>query len=409
MKPLARLLAALALLLGLAAQARAGIASAPGRDLEVELVTYGPGRVYWERFGHDAIILRDTRSGEAVSFNYGVFDFDTRDFFLKFIRGHLLYSMDAEYAGPEIASYIAAGRAVRIERLALSAAQASTLRDFLLWNDEPQHRDYRYDYFTDNCTTRVRDALNLALGAQLFTQMQAPATDRSFRSQALRMLAHDKPLMLLVDLGLGPYADRPLTLWQDAFLPVTLSDLVRRVRIADGAGGARPLVAASKRVYAGDVRAPPPVPPHLLLPLLALGLAWAAAIACGVRAHAGRATRFAAAGAVALYALLAGLAGLIMLALWTLTTHRAAWANQNLLQFDPALLLLAWPLARSFGARRALGRWTRALTLLLAALSLSGLAGHLGGLLGQQNLHWIAFALPINLTLAAIAWRAARA
>ncbi len=62
--------------------ARAGVANAPGANLEVALVTYGPGEVYWERFGHDAIEVRDTASGEALNFNYGLFDFNQKDFFL---------------------------------------------------------------------------------------------------------------------------------------------------------------------------------------------------------------------------------------------------------------------------------------------------------------------------------------
>lgn len=386
------------LLAGAAPLARAGIASAPGSALEVELVTYGPGRIYWERFGHDAIILRDTQDGEAVSFNYGVFDFDVHDFFLKFIRGHMLYSMDAEYAGPEIASYIADGRSVRVEKLAFTPAQASDLRDFLLWNYLPQHRQYPYDYFNDNCTTRVRDALDRALDGAIHAQTQGLAHGRSFRSQAERMLAHDLPLMLLVDLGLGPRADRPLTRWQDSFLPVTLSDLVERVRIPDGRGGTRPLVASNRNLYAGTVAQPPPTPPSLRWPLLLAGLVWGTVIIWGSRTHARRWARGVAAGAASLFALLAGLAGLLMLALWTLTAHRAAWANQNLLQFDPLLLLLLGPLLR--GGTGTL--WKPRLAWLLAALSMFGLAAKLTPWMTQDNLHWILFALPLNL---ALAWR----
>ena len=404
MKPLRRLLM-LVLLLALAPLAHAGISNAPGRDLRVELVTYGPGRVYWERFGHVAIILRDTHSGEAVSFNYGVFDFDTHDFFLKFIRGHMLYSMDAEYAGPEVTSYIDAGRAVRIEKLAFTPAQASALRDFLLWNDQPQNRRYRYDYFYDNCATRVRDALNRALGGAIQAQTQQSSGARTFRSQSERMLAHDLPLMLLVDLGLGPRADRPLTLWQDSFLPVTLSDLLQRVRVPDGRDGTRPLVTSSRLIYAGDVSAPPPAPPALRWPLLGIGAAWAALLLWGARTRAGAVARWVGTTAAALYALLGGVAGVLMLVLWMLTAHRAAWANENLLQFDPALLLLLWPLLRGIGARRTPRRWTRHLALLLAALSALGLLARLTPWMVQANLHWILFALPLNLAVAWTLWR----
>ena len=393
MKALAGLL--LAALLALATlPAQAGIATAPGRDLRVELVTYGPGRVYWERFGHVALILRDTRDGEAVSFNYGVFEF-SHDFFLKFIRGHMTYTMAAQYAGPEIASYIADGRAVRLQTLALTAAQAADLRDFLLWNYLPQHRHYRYDYFTDNCATRVRDAINLALHGALFAASRAPAAGRSFRTQTERMLAHEPALLVLVDLALGPYADQPLTQWQDAFLPQTLADLVEHTRLPDG----KALASSDRVLYAGTVRLPPSQPPSLLWPLLAVALVWAAIILWGARATAGSAARVIGGAAAALYALLGGLVGLCMLALWTLTTHRAAWANENLLLFDPLLVLLLWPLLRRALRNRTGGRYARTLISVLLVLNVLALPAHLVGWLVQHNLHWILFALPLNAAL----------
>ena len=63
----------------------------PARDLEVSLITYGPGAIYWERFGHDAIRIRDRVSGESADFNYGVFDFEDRAFLWNFARGYMRY------------------------------------------------------------------------------------------------------------------------------------------------------------------------------------------------------------------------------------------------------------------------------------------------------------------------------
>src|ERR1700748_1654673 len=102
----------LTLLLGLwiAVGARAGVLTAPGEDLEVSLVTYGPGAIYWERFGHNAIRIRDPVSGESVDFNYGVFDFEDRTFLWNFARGHMRYMIDAEYSDVNQQEYIDAGR-----------------------------------------------------------------------------------------------------------------------------------------------------------------------------------------------------------------------------------------------------------------------------------------------------------
>src|SRR5690625_4282173 len=181
--------------------ARAAIADAPASDLKVSLITYGPGAVYWERFGHDAIEIRDTTSGESVNFNYGVFDFNQKDFLLNFARGYMRYSMDAELTGPEIAYYMRAGRFVHRQRLDLTPAQAGALRDYLLWNLQPENRQYNYDYYTRNCATRVRDALNQALGGLLEAQLEKPSDGITYRRETDRLMANQPWLMLLLDLG----------------------------------------------------------------------------------------------------------------------------------------------------------------------------------------------------------------
>src|SRR3984885_9666968 len=111
-------------LLGLvvAGGARAGVLAAPGEDLEVSLVTYGPGAIYWERFGHDAIRIRDRVSGESGDFNYGVFDFEESAFLWNFARGHMRYMIDAGSSDINQQDYIDQGRSVLEQRLALSAA-----------------------------------------------------------------------------------------------------------------------------------------------------------------------------------------------------------------------------------------------------------------------------------------------
>ena len=97
----------LALLLSaLLPSAHASVANAPGANLQVSLITYGPGETYWERFGHDAIELRDSASGEAINFNYGVFDFDERHFFLNFARGRMHYLMDAGFSNLDQSYYV---------------------------------------------------------------------------------------------------------------------------------------------------------------------------------------------------------------------------------------------------------------------------------------------------------------
>ncbi|MGS0014549.1 lipoprotein N-acyltransferase Lnb domain-containing protein, partial [Escherichia coli] len=92
------------------------------------------------------------------------FDFEDRAFLWNFARGHMRYMIDAEYSAVNQPDYIDAGRSVLVQRLALSAQQAAKLRDFLLWNLQPENLEYEYDYLTSNCSTRIRDALNSVFG-----------------------------------------------------------------------------------------------------------------------------------------------------------------------------------------------------------------------------------------------------
>jgi opacity protein-like surface antigen len=375
--PLHRLLLVVLLVLGGMSAAQASVANAPGADLQVSLISYGPGETYWERFGHDAIEVRDSASGEAVDFNYGVFDFNESNFFLNFARGRMHYLMDAEFSAPEQASYMQDGRSVTSQRLALSPVQASALRDFLLWNLQPANAGYNYDYYADNCTTRVRDALDKVIGGVLKKQLAARPGGMTYRQQTARLMSAQPWLMLVLDLGLGPYADQPLNAWQESFLPM------------------QPLVQSEQLMSPNRLDVPPATPPDLRLPLASAGLLLAFAL---LLARLWWPLGFSILNT--LYLIAAGLVGVILLALWTLTTHHSAWANANLLLFNP----LAWLLLPAvWRARRGItpSRLADGLLMLQLLALLTALSMHLLPGVVQQNQPWLLFALPYWL---AIAW-----
>jgi hypothetical protein len=391
MRIFAKLLPLLALFLLAIAPARADVANAPGANLEVSLITYGPGATYWERFGHDALQLRDTASGQAVNFNYGVFDFNEKNFFLNFARGRMHYLMDAEYAEPEEAFYVQEGRSIVRQRLAFTPQQAAALRDFLFWNLRPENAGYDYDYYVDNCTTRVRDALDKALGGVIHAALAGHPGGMSYRQQTDRLMSAQPWLMLALDLGLGPYADQPLDAWHESFLPGELQASLRAVTVDDGHGDTRPLVQEERELAPNRLDAPPAQAPDLRLPLGAAGLLLAALLlATGRRWRPG----FALLGS--LYLLAAGLVGLLLLALWTLTSHHSAWANANLLLFNPLAFALLPALWRGTRPGRAVDTLiVLQLLALLAAVLLHLLPGTV-----QQNQPWILFAMPVWLALA---------
>jgi hypothetical protein len=380
--------------LALASGARAGVLDAPAEDLEVSLVTYGPGAIYWERFGHDAIRIRDRASGESGDFNYGVFDFEDSAFMWNFARGHMRYMIDAGSSDIHQKDYVDAGRSVLEQRLALSPAQAANLRAFLLWNLRPENLSYDYDYLTSNCSTRIRDALNSVLGDALRPVLSARPAPMTYRQQIDRLMSVQPWLMLGMDLGLGPSADQPLNEWQESFVPMVLAREMRTVRIPDGHGGVQALVSSEREIAPNRVAPPSALQPDLRLPLGIAGLGLAG-VMLGSRT---RLPMLYASLAVA-YLVLAGSLGTILLALWTLTTHFAAWENANLLVFNPlafALIAAAWRSRRGIIGSRLM----RTLVGIQVFAGLIGLLRHLLPGTPQQNMPWLLFAVPVWLAIA---------
>src|SRR2546423_3478539 len=84
--------------------------AAPGAELEIALVTFGPGEEIWERFGHNAVLIRDRSAGTERLYNYGMFDFAQENFWLNFARGKMLYRISVSGPADDYAVYRDEGR-----------------------------------------------------------------------------------------------------------------------------------------------------------------------------------------------------------------------------------------------------------------------------------------------------------
>lgn len=397
-----RALTLLLLLLVACSAAAQDAAWTPGQDgdaLEVALVTVGPGQIYWERFGHNAILVRDRATGSETLYNYGIFDFTEENFFLNFIRGRMRYRIVGNDAQADLAQYLPERRWIDVQVLNLAPPQRVALRDFLAWNALPGNAFYDYDYFLSNCSTKVRDALDRALGGALRAATVSRSRGFTFRMHALRLTAADFWLATGIHAGLGPFADRGVSLWEEMFVPMEVERRVRELRVRDDAGKEVPLVASERRIAEAGFPDPSEDPPRWLAGYAIAGIAIALLMALVARGRS-RFARFAfASGAAALW-LVAGLGGLVLLGLWLLTTHQSAWANENLLLFDPLALLL---LPAAFRARP--GRASVAIAWLVAALAGAALFAKTLPAFRQANLEWIALWLPIHVVMA---WSLAR-
>jgi hypothetical protein len=360
-------------------------------------VTMEPGPEYWSRYGHNAILVDDGRS--RTLYNYGYFDFAQPRFLTRFLRGRMLYRLLALPMEEDLASYAAEGRGAVLQWLALEPAAARDIADFLAWNARPENADYRYDYFTANCSTKVRDALDRAYGGALRRELSGRSHGYTFRDEARRLAATLPWLYLGTHLGLGPYTDRPVSLWEESFVPMRLRDALAQTQI-DG----RPVVTEQVPLLPHRLVSPPDAPPQWRWRFALVGIGLAALLGWTTRAAAARGLRVAGATLAAALWLVCGLGGIGLLALWGLTDHVAAWGNENALLFDPLCLLLlaALPALARGGAAP---RFVRAVGMLV--LAAAGVALFLKFLPFrlQANGDWIALLLPIH---AVLAWRLAR-
>jgi hypothetical protein len=377
----------------------------PGSSLRVFLLTIGRGDAIWERFGHNALWVQDQASGWEAAYNWGIFSFDQVGFIPRLIRGTMLYKMAPYHPDSTLEDARRADRPVWIQELALTPAQRWKLLTFVEWNARPENRDYRYDYYRDNCSTRVRDALDRVLGGAIRAAAEGSPTAHSYRWHTRRLL-RDVPLAYVgIQLVLGPRADRPLSAWEESFLPIRLMEELRAVRVPDQTGGLRPLVVQEGSLL-GSTRPPEPSRPPFALPwFLAAGMLWATGlVAMGRRASGvGRLPGWLAFAAGAGWAVVAFLVGTLLLGAWALTDHTFWYSNLNLLQMNPAALPLAWAFT-AFARQRPFPRWGRTLAATLGVVSVLGCILSLLPGLGQENGEILAFTVPVNLGV----WAAAR-
>jgi hypothetical protein len=351
---------------------------------EVWLVTYGPGEIYWQRFGHNAIWIRDAGLGLDHVFNFGFFDFEQEDFFLRFLQGRMQYFSAARPAREEFAGYINENRSIRAQRLDLSTGQKLRLIEYLLEEVRPQNRDYLYDYYVNNCSTRVRDSIDLAMDGLLKSEFQSFDATQTWRDQTRRLTFEDFWLYLGLEAGLGSPVDRVISRWDEMFIPDELAEVLASVNYS-GDELVRPLVLEDVVLYQSSFESPPLSPrawwPRYLL--ASLGLVLSAWLLC----------RFApwplTRGLSRSWFIFSGSVGLVLLFLWFGTDHWVTRPNLNLLVFFPALIFLPfWKGREKISLLLVSGLSVLALTMTL-------LPPH------QYNLDVLAAFLPLNLAAAA--------
>ncbi|MBX2894891.1 MAG: DUF4105 domain-containing protein [Cyclobacteriaceae bacterium] len=294
---------------------------------EISIITCGPDpNELYSAFGHSAIRVNDPVNEIDYAFNYGVFDFDQPNFYLNFARGRNYYMLAVyKYEHFEWA-YKRDGRFIHEQVLQLTPQQRDKIYSFLHWNAQPENRTYRYDYYHDNCATRIRDILVNQLASDLKIDSTFFNATHSFRQKTDEYL---NPLPwgdLGIDICLGLPIDRTMFATEYMFLPDYIELFVDRMQVKSDSGWVA--LVKEKRINAATVE-----------PWSSLVHPWVAftfllTIITLISVFDWRRKRLSRWFDVTLFGL-TGLIGLLLFVLWLFTDHHDAARNLNLLWAFP--------------------------------------------------------------------------
>lgn len=316
------------------------------------LITVDVGDMVYDNFGHTALRVFDENTNTDLVFNWGIFRLNGGPvaFSYDFFKGIMNYELGTRSPNQEFANYRAQERSVWQDRINLTNPQKEILYRRLLWNLQPENTVYPYQYFFDNCTTRVRDYLDEALGGRI-ASVNDGITTSTFRDQ---VDAHYESVAVIgfsLDVLMNSNVDRLMSEWEEMFLPLKLRESLYLVESDVAGNGVRnKLLSAPQEVMLFD---PPTVEtdPYriasfvLLAPVLLLLLMlkkipmsyFATHSRIGLKLPGINFRLLGLLGIVT--ALFSGIYGILMLGSWFISEHLDLHHNINLLLFWPTDLL----------------------------------------------------------------------
>lgn len=304
-------------------------------DSQISLITVAPGEELYSSFGHTALWIEDRTNGISVVFNYGVFDFETEGFYLKFMRGKLDYMLAAGRISYLVSSARAEQRSVIQQILNFNLKEKQAVYDFLLNNIKPENKFYQYDFFYDNCSTRIRDLFESVLGDKLEWRRKAEGiTLRDF----LDIYLAEKPWQDFgIDLVLGAPTDKLASKEDEMFLPDLLMYHLDEAYV-DG----KPLLKEKQVIYEAPALVAESsftiLPKHITWFICILG------IILSVRHFKSNFSDILFNRVVFFFT---GIIGLIIFFLWFLSDHQATLNNWNIIWALPLNAFLAFFLFKS--------------------------------------------------------------
>lgn len=311
------------------------LSSQISEEASISLLTIAHGDQLYNIFGHTAVRVSDPANDIDDVYNYGTFSTSTDHFMLKFLRGRLLYSLDKGPYSSFLRNYSNEGRAVTEQVLNLTPEQKNKVYAFIINNYELENRHYLYDFFFDNCASRVRDIYESQIPV-LSYEDQAPSC-KTFRQLLDEHLVGLDWLDLGIDLIIGSVADERADPRTEMFLPRYLKSWTAKMQLIGDSGQAEPLVKSERLVLPITIIQHKsywitPIRLFYFLLLVEMGL-----FLMRKRISA----RFSYWYDGIWYVILSA-ASVIIAFMWFGTDHDACAKNYNLLWANPLFIILTW-------------------------------------------------------------------
>lgn len=299
----------------------------------ISLMTVAPGSELYSTFGHSAIRVWDPEIDIDKVYNYGVFDFKTPNFYGKFVRGKLNYQLDVSPGYLFIKFYKLKNRSIFQKNLFLTLSEKRKLYEFLENNYLPENRFYQYDFFYENCATKIRDAFENVLGQDLV--LSPSKEQKTFRELLDEYIAHKLPWSDFgIDLALGAVIDVNAPQRDKMFLPDYLAEGFENGTVLRN-GKKVPLVMSNHTLFKStpsDISAG--ISPTLILWIVSLMF-----IFLTVFQHSKNIDFI---GLDFVFLLCVGIPGIILILLWFATDHTATAINLNVLWLNPLFVVTAF-------------------------------------------------------------------
>lgn len=303
--------------------------------LQVSLITCGIGDEIYETFGHTAIRIVDSAAGTDMVYNYGTFDGYTENFELKFMQGKLLYYVSCYPYAVFLQEYAAYHRSVEEQVLHISGAAKQSIYSYLKNNAQEQNKYYKYDFFFDNCATRIRDVFRYALGVKFrYGNTLIEGKPITYRQIINRYFYRTHGERVGVNLLLGSRIDKEMTNLDIMFLPDYLRDGMATATLKG-----KTVSEMSKLIIDGS-----PHKPAGFNWVLALTVGMALLTAIGLFLPNMQVLGKIMSGFILF---ITGFLGILMLVMWLATDHQGCQNNYNVLWALPTNVFMAFASKRN--------------------------------------------------------------